>query len=148
MSGANGLANPRDFLAPVACYEDRDVPDFKVISKYQGHLFVAHQDHSPFDVVAWHGNYVPYKYDLKNFCVVNTVSFDHMVGFLGSCYAFISLVSAWLSSLYAFPSVLKSGIWQGLDNLMLQKINCSASPCHDYFHLERLSDQSKTNFSS
>jgi homogentisate 1,2-dioxygenase len=79
ISGANGLANPRDFLAPVAWYEDRDVADYKVISKYQGHLFVAHQDHSPFDVVAWHGNYVPYKYDLKNFCVINTVSFDHMV---------------------------------------------------------------------
>ncbi len=73
------MANPRDFLAPVAWYEDRDVDNYKVISKYQGHLFVAHQDHSPFDVVAWHGNYVPYKYDLKNFCVINTVSFDHMV---------------------------------------------------------------------
>jgi homogentisate 1,2-dioxygenase len=62
----------------VAWYEDREVPNYKVVSKYQGHLFVAHQDHSPFDVVAWHGNYVPYKYDLKNFCVVNTVSYDHM----------------------------------------------------------------------
>ena len=66
-------------MAPVAWYEDRDVPNYKVISKYQGHLFVALQDHSPFDVVAWHGNYAPYKYDLKNFCVVNTVSYDHMV---------------------------------------------------------------------
>lgn len=78
--GANGLANPRDFLTPTAFYEDDDdVPGYQVISKYQGHLFVAHQDHSPFDVVAWHGNYVPYKYDLANFCVINSVSFDHMV---------------------------------------------------------------------
>ena len=77
--GANGLANPRDFVTPVARYEDRDVPDYTVVNKYQGSLFRASQDHSPFDVVAWHGNYAPYKYDLANFCVVNSVSFDHMV---------------------------------------------------------------------
>ena len=76
--GANALANPRDFLYPVACYEDVEVPNFKIVSKYQNQLFVARQDHSPFDVVAWHGNYAPYKYGLKNFCVVNTVSFDHI----------------------------------------------------------------------
>lgn len=75
--GANGLANPRDFLTPVAWYEDRDIKDYKVISKYQGHLFEAHQNHSPFDVVAWHGNYAPYKYNLKNFMVINATSFDH-----------------------------------------------------------------------
>ncbi|GFO43550.1 homogentisate 1,2-dioxygenase [Plakobranchus ocellatus] len=75
--GANGLANPRDFLTPVACYEDREVNQFTVINKYHGHLFAASQCHSPFDVVAWHGNYVPYKYDLKNFMVINSVSFDH-----------------------------------------------------------------------
>ena len=79
VSGANGLANPRDFLSPVAWYEDKDVPVYEVISKYQGKLFVAQQNHSPFDVVAWHGNYVPYKYNLAHFCVVNSVSFDHMV---------------------------------------------------------------------
>ena len=77
--GANGLANPRDFLAPTAHFEDLEVSNFEVIGKYQGKLFVAHQDHSPFDVVAWHGNYVPYKYNLENFCVINSVSFDHMV---------------------------------------------------------------------
>lgn len=77
--GANGLANPRDFLTPVAWYEDRDCPDgFQIVSKYQNALFVAKQGHSPFDVVAWHGNYAPYKYDLANFVVVNTVSVDHL----------------------------------------------------------------------
>ncbi|XP_012261379.2 homogentisate 1,2-dioxygenase [Athalia rosae] len=74
--GANGLANPRDFLTPVAWFEDRETP-FTIISKYQGKLFAASQGHSPFDVVAWHGNYVPYKYDLDRFMVVNSVSFDH-----------------------------------------------------------------------
>jgi homogentisate 1,2-dioxygenase len=75
--GANGLANPRDFEIPSAWYEDRDIPGFQVISKYQGALFVAEQDHSPFDVVAWHGNFTPYKYNLKNFMVINAVAFDH-----------------------------------------------------------------------
>ncbi|XP_063386983.1 homogentisate 1,2-dioxygenase [Cydia fagiglandana] len=75
--GANGLANPRDFLTPVAKYHDEDNIDFTIISKYQGALFAAQQRHSPFDVVAWHGNYVPYKYNLANFMVINSVSFDH-----------------------------------------------------------------------
>jgi homogentisate 1,2-dioxygenase len=74
--GANGLANPRDFLAPAAAFEDRDVP-MQVVAKLGGHLWTAHYDHSPFDVVAWHGNYYPYKYDLARFNVINTVSFDH-----------------------------------------------------------------------
>mmetsp|Transcript_31565 Transcript_31565/g.94876 ORF Transcript_31565/g.94876 Transcript_31565/m.94876 type:complete len:346 (+) Transcript_31565:565-1602(+) len=74
--GANGLANPRDFLTPTAAYEDID-GDFDIVSKFQGALFSAAQDHSPFDVVAWHGNYVPYKYDLDKFMVINTVAFDH-----------------------------------------------------------------------
>ncbi|KAG5864304.1 hypothetical protein JTB14_002781 [Gonioctena quinquepunctata] len=74
--GANGLANPRDFLTPVARYEDID-EDFEIVSKYQGKLFVCEQNHSPFDVVSWHGNYVPYKYDLNKFMVINSVSFDH-----------------------------------------------------------------------
>lgn len=76
--GANGLANPRDFLTPVARYEDID-EDYEVVVKYQGKLFVCEQDHSPFDVAAWHGNYVPYKYDLSKFMVINSVSFDHCV---------------------------------------------------------------------
>uniref|UniRef100_W8BR68 Homogentisate 1,2-dioxygenase n=1 Tax=Ceratitis capitata TaxID=7213 RepID=W8BR68_CERCA len=74
--GANGLANPRDFKTPVAWFEDNE-KEFQIISKYQGQLFTATQSHSPFDVVAWHGNYVPYKYDLSNFMVINSVSFDH-----------------------------------------------------------------------
>jgi homogentisate 1,2-dioxygenase len=75
--GANGLANPRHFETPVALYEDREVKGYKVISKFQGALFEATQDHSPFDVVGWHGNYVPYKYNLANFMTINSVSFDH-----------------------------------------------------------------------
>ena len=66
--GANGLANPRDFLAPVAAYEDRDV-DYVLITKYGGKLFSTTKAHSPFNVVAWHGNYYPYKYDLALFNV-------------------------------------------------------------------------------
>ncbi|OXB68916.1 hypothetical protein ASZ78_005353 [Callipepla squamata] len=76
--GANGLANPRDFLVPVAWYEDRKIAGgYTVISKYQGKLFAAQQDFSPFNVVAWHGNYTPYKYHLGNFMVINSVAFDH-----------------------------------------------------------------------
>ncbi|MBV8673088.1 MAG: homogentisate 1,2-dioxygenase, partial [Acidobacteriaceae bacterium] len=74
--GANGLANSRDFLAPIAAFEDRQ-GSFQIISKFLGRLWVAEIDHSPLDVVAWHGNYAPYKYDLKNFNCINTVSFDH-----------------------------------------------------------------------
>jgi homogentisate 1,2-dioxygenase len=74
--GSNGLANPRDFLAPVAAYEDLE-GDFELIAKFDGRLWTARIDHSPLDVVAWHGNYTPYKYDLARFNVINTVSFDH-----------------------------------------------------------------------
>jgi len=75
--GANGLANPRDFLHPVAWYENKEDVEFTIINKYLNGLWCTKQDHSPFTVVAWHGNYVPYKYNLKNFNVMNTVSFDH-----------------------------------------------------------------------
>jgi homogentisate 1,2-dioxygenase len=74
--GANGLANPRDFLAPAAAYEDRS-GKFETVAKFQGRLWSATMDHSPLDVVAWHGNYAPYKYDLARFNCINTVSFDH-----------------------------------------------------------------------
>ena len=74
--GANGLANPRDFLAPAAAYEDV-VGDFRIAAKFQGGLWQAAIDHSPLDVVGWHGNYAPCKYDLANFNCINTVSFDH-----------------------------------------------------------------------
>ncbi len=74
--GANGLANPRDFLTPAASYEDRE-GDFQIVAKFQGNLWAAKIDHSPLDVVAWHGNYAPCKYDLARFNCINTVSFDH-----------------------------------------------------------------------
>jgi len=74
--GANGLANHRDFLAPVAAYEDTS-GSVEVVQKYGGALWSAVYDHSPLDVVAWHGNYTPYKYDLSKFMVIGTVSFDH-----------------------------------------------------------------------
>jgi homogentisate 1,2-dioxygenase len=74
--GANGLANPRDFLSPSAAFEDRDGP-CELVAKFEGHLWAATLDHSPLDVVAWHGNYAPYKYDLARFNALGTVSFDH-----------------------------------------------------------------------
>jgi len=74
--GANGLAYPRDFLTPVAWYEDR-TGSFAVIAKFQGNLWQGTYDHSPLNVVAWHGNYAPYKYDLAKYQCINSVSFDH-----------------------------------------------------------------------
>jgi homogentisate 1,2-dioxygenase len=74
--GANGLANARDFLAPVAAYEDEQ-RTVQVVQKFGGNLWAADYDHSPLDVVAWHGSYVPYKYDLARFNVLGTVSYDH-----------------------------------------------------------------------
>jgi homogentisate 1,2-dioxygenase len=74
--GSNGLANPRDFLAPVAAYEDTKAR-CTMVAKFQGNLWAADMDHSPLNVVAWHGNFAPYKYDLARFMVIGTVSFDH-----------------------------------------------------------------------
>ena len=74
--GSNGLANPRDFLTPVASFEDRE-GDFELIAKFAGNLWAAPIGHSPLDVVAWHGNHAPYKYDLANFMAIGTISFDH-----------------------------------------------------------------------
>ena len=74
--GSNGLANPRDFETPVARFEDRD-GRVELIQKFQGTLWSTDLDHSPFDVVAWHGNLAPYRYDLRRFNTINTVSFDH-----------------------------------------------------------------------
>jgi homogentisate 1,2-dioxygenase len=74
--GSNGLANTRDFLAPVAAYEDRD-GEHEIVTKFAGNLWSAEADHSPLDVVAWHGNLAPYKYDLTKFMVIGTISFDH-----------------------------------------------------------------------
>jgi len=103
--GANGLASPRDFQTPKAWYEDEEdeggaeendeeerlsskrarkeqtkvssSTPFTVVHKFGGELFSAKQAFSPFNVVAWHGNYAPYKYDLSKFCPMNAVSFDH-----------------------------------------------------------------------
>jgi len=74
--GANGLANPRDFLTPVAAYENIE-EHVEVIAKYGGSLWCSGMEHSPLNVVGWHGNYAPYKYDLAHFNTINTVSFDH-----------------------------------------------------------------------
>ena len=74
--GANCLANPRDFLTPIAWYEDRDAPS-RMVVKWGGVLHAADIPHSPLDVVAWHGNYAPYKYDLRRFSPVGPILFDH-----------------------------------------------------------------------
>lgn len=74
--GSNGLANPRDFQIPHARFEDK-TGEFFLITKFHHQFFRAPIDHSPLNVVAWHGNYVPYQYALKWFNVINTVSFDH-----------------------------------------------------------------------
>ena len=74
--GANGLANPRDFLAPVAAYEDVTAR-CSLVAKFQGNLWAAEMNHSPLNVVAWHGNFAPYKYELARFNVMGSISFDH-----------------------------------------------------------------------
>ncbi|MCU1290802.1 MAG: homogentisate 1,2-dioxygenase [Acidobacteria bacterium] len=74
--GANGLANPRDFETPVAWYEDKDGA-CEIVAKFGGNLWACETDHSPLDVVAWHGNYAPYKYDLRRFNTIGSISFDH-----------------------------------------------------------------------
>src|SRR6476619_1268405 len=74
--GSNGLANPRDFLTPVAAYEDRDDTS-ELVAKFMGSLWSAEMDHCPLDVVAWHGNYAPYKYDLRRFNTIGSISYDH-----------------------------------------------------------------------
>jgi homogentisate 1,2-dioxygenase len=74
--GANGLANPRDFETPVASFEDKEEPT-EVVQKSLGSLWTTTLDHSPLDVVGWHGNYAPWRYDLGKFNTINSVSFDH-----------------------------------------------------------------------
>jgi homogentisate 1,2-dioxygenase len=90
--GSNGLANPRDFVAPHAAYEDAayehaafepgaagsaELAPYQIIKKIGGHLWQATQAHTPFNVVAWHGNLTPYVYDTANFMAVGSISFDH-----------------------------------------------------------------------
>jgi homogentisate 1,2-dioxygenase len=74
--GSNGLANGRDFLHPTAHY-DTDSGSCVIVNKFGQELFARVNPHSPYNVVAWHGNYLPYKYDLRKFCAINSVSYDH-----------------------------------------------------------------------
>jgi homogentisate 1,2-dioxygenase len=74
--GANGLANARDFETPVAWYEDKD-ETVEIVAKFGGNLWACESNHSPLDVVAWHGNYAPYRYDLRRFNTIGSISFDH-----------------------------------------------------------------------
>ncbi|OWT58365.1 homogentisate 1,2-dioxygenase [Candidimonas nitroreducens] len=74
--GSNGLANARDFQTPVAWYEDLD-DDYTLYAKFNGGLWRASINHSPLDVVAWHGTHAPYKYDLRRFNTIGSISFDH-----------------------------------------------------------------------
>lgn len=79
--GANGLANARDFQHPTAQYDAHDTAGSKshtILNKFGGQLFVRASPHSPYNVVAWHGNYLPFKYNLDKFCAVNSVSYDHL----------------------------------------------------------------------
>lgn len=74
--GSNGLANARDFMTPVAWYEDEE-GEFELIAKFAGRLWRTTMNYSPLNVVAWHGNYAPYKYDLRRFNAIGSISFDH-----------------------------------------------------------------------
>jgi len=77
--GSNGLANPRDFLAPVAAFESggQEAAPHELVKKYGGRLWSARCAASPFNVVGWHGNLVPLKYDTANFMTIGSISFDH-----------------------------------------------------------------------
>lgn len=74
--GSNGLANARDFETPVAAFEDVE-GDFELVAKFQGNVWSARIGHSPLDVVAWHGSHAPYRYDLRRFNTIGSISFDH-----------------------------------------------------------------------
>ena len=79
--GSNGLANARDFEYPVAWCQQGDESassSCQILYKIQSQLFRKRSDHSPYNVIAWHGNYLPYRYDLRRFCAVNSVSYDHL----------------------------------------------------------------------
>ncbi|KAL2783257.1 putative homogentisate 1,2-dioxygenase [Aspergillus keveii] len=76
--GSNGLANARDFQVPVAAYEEDHSSEWSIIARFSRELFQLRQSHSPFDVVAWHGLYYPYKYDLDRFNAIGSISYDHV----------------------------------------------------------------------
>lgn len=90
--GANGLAYPEHFLCPVAEYENYD-GQVELIVKFQDKLWSAVIDHSPLDVIAWRGNYLPFKYDLGLFQAINTVSFDHIDPSIFYCSYFTFRIS-------------------------------------------------------
>lgn len=73
---SSGLAHPRHFIAPEACFEEEE-GDFQLVTKAEGHLFRSSLSYSPLDVVAWYGNFTPYKYDMRLFMAINTVTHDH-----------------------------------------------------------------------
>eukprot|EP00811_Abedinium_folium_P036543 NODE_9243_length_1437_cov_6.016031.p1 GENE.NODE_9243_length_1437_cov_6.016031~~NODE_9243_length_1437_cov_6.016031.p1 ORF type:complete len:355 (-),score=117.49 NODE_9243_length_1437_cov_6.016031:371-1312(-) len=73
---SGGLAHPRHFVAPTARYEERE-GEFELVNKFCGNLFKSKITHSPFDVVAWYGNYTPLKYDMRDFMAINSVTYDH-----------------------------------------------------------------------
>lgn len=77
--GSDGLANARDFQVPVVHFEEAHdgSNEYTLLSKFAGHLFAAEQEHTPFDVVAWHVNYCPYKYDLGRFNIMGSIRYDH-----------------------------------------------------------------------
>ncbi len=75
--GSNGLANPRDFEYPVAAYDDDSETPWVLYNKFGGKTFVTTRTGTPFNVVGWHGNYAPCRYDLEKFCCMNSVTFDH-----------------------------------------------------------------------
>jgi homogentisate 1,2-dioxygenase len=77
--GANGLANPRDFRHPIAAYEDVDLPEghAQLVVKFDGRLLACPLDHSPLDVVGWHGTHIPWVYDLRRFVTIGSISVDH-----------------------------------------------------------------------
>ncbi|VUC25557.1 unnamed protein product [Clonostachys rosea] len=75
--GSNGLANQRDFQAPVACFDEDTSSTWKIFSRFNASLFVATQSHTPFDIVGWHGTYFPFKYDLGRFNTIGSISYDH-----------------------------------------------------------------------
>ncbi|MCW5663246.1 MAG: homogentisate 1,2-dioxygenase [Piscinibacter sp.] len=75
--GSNGLANPRDFVAPVAAFEERQDRPYEIVRKFGGKLWRTTQSRTPFDVVAWHGNLAPLKYDTAHFMTIGSISFDH-----------------------------------------------------------------------
>lgn len=92
--GANGLAAPRDFLVPTAWFEEGSRLGYTIVQKFGGELFTARQDFSPFNVVAWHGNYVPYKVGVNP--IISALLFEIEVNggtHLASCFVFLCVKS-------------------------------------------------------